>query len=67
MKWVIIIAALLCAGCDSGARIHDESEKLDPVVYQDRKTGCEYLTTGQKITLTPRMDASGKQICGGKQ
>ena len=30
----------------------------------DAMTGCQYLTT-PKGGLTPRLDANGKQICGG--
>ena len=32
----------------------------------DALTGCQYLTT-PKGGLTPRLDANGKQICGGAQ
>lgn len=46
-------------------------DSTDPVdgrsgleIKVDALTGCQYLTT-QKGGLTPRIDANGKQICGG--
>lgn len=34
------------------------------VIHKDHLTGCEYLRHGGfSSTITPRMDASGKQVC----
>jgi hypothetical protein len=56
------LAILACAGC--APRTSDVEQKaIEPVVYRDSVTGCEYLTTGQYYALTPRMGADGKQIC----
>jgi len=35
-----------------------ENSHMD--VYTDHLTGCQYL---YRYSLTPRMDASGKQVC----
>lgn len=34
-------------------------------VHVDNLTGCEYLSVPSG-GITPRVDASGKQICGGR-
>ncbi len=62
MKAAVILLALVCAGCHSRTEDHD-IKRHDPVVYRDTATGCEYLSTGRTITLTPRLDAAGKHIC----
>lgn len=55
----------MCAGC--APRTSDvattPSSAYEPVVYRDSVTGCEYLATGQYHALTPRLDATGKQVC----
>jgi hypothetical protein len=63
MRAALILLALACAGCHQ--RSADTSgEPADPAVYRDRVTGCEYLTKGHATSsLTPRMDADGKQVC----
>lgn len=35
-------------------------------LYTDHGTGCQYLATPLG-SLTPRLDADGKPICGGEQ
>lgn len=68
MKRILILTVLL-AGCvnasDSRTR-QQNPETLDPMLYQDRATGCEYLSTGQFNTLTPRISADGKTHMGCK-
>lgn len=57
-------AALIClvaAAC--APRTTDMDDRLDPVVFTDRATGCEYLATRQRNALTPRLSADGKQVC----
>jgi hypothetical protein len=40
-------------------------EAIDPLVYRDRQTGCEYLTRGNSSSsLTPRIAADGKTHMG---
>ena len=34
-------------------------------LYIDNKTGCHYLSTGNRDGITPRLDSTGKQICAG--
>jgi hypothetical protein len=68
MKRILILAALL-AGCESAADSRTKQQNpdaMDPVLYRDRATGCEYLTTGQFNTLTPRIAADGKTHMGCK-
>jgi hypothetical protein len=61
-KVAATLVFLACAGC--GPRTSDAGQQaIEPVVYRDSVTGCEYLTTGQYHALTPRMSADGKQIC----
>ena len=57
----LVLAAL--AGCGD-PRTADRSESVDPIRYQDRDTGCMYLTTGQYNALTPRIAADGKTHMG---
>jgi hypothetical protein len=64
MKRILILAVLL-AGCDE-ARTGSRDESVDPIRYQDRETGCMYLTTGQYDALTPRIAADGKTHMGCK-
>lgn len=56
-----IATAILLSGCH--ARTDDRGDAYDPVLYRDRVTGCEYLSTGNTASLTPRMGADGKQVC----
>lgn len=54
----------VCAGCaPRTSDVAKGKEANEPVVYRDSVYGCEYLTTGQYNTLTPRMGADGKQVC----
>jgi hypothetical protein len=64
MKRTLILAALL-AGCGN-PRTSDRVESEDPIRYQDRETGCMYLTTGQYNALTPRIAVDGKTQMGCK-
>lgn len=61
-----IALALIAAGCAPRTGNDKSAATNDPVVYMDRHTGCQYLSTGKYMVLTPRMDAAGRQICGGK-
>lgn len=61
MSRTLFLLALLCAGC--GQTSGNTGRPLDPYVYRDRLTGCDYL--GSSHGITPRMGADGKQICGG--
>ena len=66
MKRILILAVLL-AGCESASDSRTQQqnpEAIDPVLYRDRGTGCEYLTTGQFNALTPRTAADGKTHMG---
>lgn len=59
----LVLAAL--AGCGN-PRTADRDESADPIRYQDRETGCMYLTTAQYHTLTPRIAADGITHMGCK-
>jgi hypothetical protein len=63
-KTTLIAASvlMLCAGCYPKTKDNDESG--DPVRYQDRETGCMYLSTSQLNSLTPRIAADGKTHMG---
>lgn len=70
MKRILFLAALL-AGCgpttsgpNSVSRSTDDS--LDPWLYKDRVTGCEYITTRNEHGLSPRIAADGKTHMGCK-
>jgi hypothetical protein len=58
-----IVLALIAAGCSPRSGNSESLDAIDPVVYMDRLTGCQYLSTGKYTALTPRMSADGKQIC----
>lgn len=69
MKRIMILAALL-AGCEnaSDSRTRQQHpDAADPVLYQDRGTGCMYLTTGQFNALTARIASDGKTHMGCKE
>ena len=63
---VLFVAGVLLAlsGCvgRTGDEAKPEAKVLDPYLYRDRTTGCEYLAAGSG-GLTPRMDRDGKQVC----
>jgi hypothetical protein len=69
MKRILILAALL-AGCGptTGARPGGEEkpQPMDPWLYEDRATGCQYLATSSIQALTPRIAADGKTHMGCK-
>lgn len=71
--WVFILL-MVCAGvlggCGPTTAPPDEGEKhieaLDPWMYKDRATGCEYLSTRSEAGLWPRIAADGKTHMGCK-
>lgn len=68
---VLAIALMLCAGLLGGcAPTTTEVEKgesgQEPMVFNDRVTGCDYLTTQDRVVLTPRIAADGKTHMGCK-
>ena len=40
------------------------SKAFDPVLYIDSMTGCNYLSTGNSASLTPRIAADGRTHMG---
>lgn len=42
---------------------HSMETDGDMQILTDHRTGCQYLTTSGR-TLTPRLDAAGRQMCG---
>lgn len=72
MKAATIILALLCVGCiekqpDRHVEIErgdDGMQQIGSWVWRDTKTSCEWIMMGER--LTPRIDATGKQVCGVK-
>lgn len=66
---VMVATGVLCGGL--AFYLLNPKSSADPAggysglhVMVDALTGCQYLAT-QKGGLTPRLDANGKQICGG--
>ncbi|HET8688312.1 MAG TPA: DUF6440 family protein [Methanosarcina sp.] len=65
MKKILIAGAVLAvlAGCSA----KDDSDPANGYsgmsVYTDHLTGCQYLGISGGSALTPRMDASGRQVC----
>ena len=63
---LVFVCALLAAGCSRTGLSHDDSDPPDGHsgldVRTDALTGCQYLTV-VRGGLTPRLDASGKQVC----
>lgn len=55
---LIILLALVCAGCGPRTGNH-ESRFIDPIVFRDTLTGCEYLASGIAGEITPRIDIDG--------
>ena len=65
-----VVLAVLLAGCGptTGDKPKAKAEQflLDPVLYRDQVTGCQYLSTSDRYTLTPRIAADGKTHMGCK-
>lgn len=60
--------ALILAACSAARTAYNKLDAAyDPVVYVDRSTGCQYLSTGNMYSMTPRLNASGKHICATVQ
>jgi hypothetical protein len=57
---------LVLAGCNVGDDTDDRANNhaSGMSLYTDYGTGCQYVRAGG--SLTPRMNADGKQVCHGK-
>jgi hypothetical protein len=65
MKYLAITLAVLLSACSP--RTGDVNpDFIDPVLYVDRVTGCNYLSTGETKSLTPRIAADGHSHMGCK-
>ena len=65
MNKLIIIMAVLLSGCVPRANdANVDKEAYDPVVYIDRVTGCNYLSTFETKSLTPRIAGDGATHMG---
>lgn len=64
LGWVVVglLILLVVASCGNTAK-EESSAFLDLYVYEDRLTGCQYLSITGGTGVTPRMAADGKQIC----
>lgn len=61
---ILLLMAVALAGCTNRTTdVAVGADPYDPVVYRDRLTGCEYLSTGEFKGITPRLREDGKQIC----
>jgi hypothetical protein len=40
------------------------SQRTDLVLHLDEATGCEYISSGPKGSLTPRLNRNGFPTCG---
>ena len=64
---LILILAILAAACQPRTSDADAvKQAYEPVLYTDRVTGCDYLSTGDTRSLTPRIAADGKTHMGCK-
>ena len=60
--------ALILAACGNARTADNKLDAAyDPVVYVDRGTGCQYLSTGNMYSMTPRHNAAGQHICAAVQ
>lgn len=70
--WIVALGMvpLAITGCGPTTGTHESGEEkrteLDPWLYKDRATGCEYLTSRNEHSLTPRIAADGKTHMGCK-
>lgn len=70
-KLYILICAIVLSGCGDSRATSDSlgisGLSTDPIRARlDPLTGCEYITY-REGGITPRMDASGKQVCRSTQ
>lgn len=62
-RLAIALAPLFLAGClQGGDSDMPDSRRSGVLVRHDALTGCQYLE-GSRGGLTPRLDATGKQVC----
>lgn len=69
MQRILILAALavLASACQPLTSDADAAKQAyEPVLYTDRVTGCDYLSSGDAKALTPRIAADGKTHMGCK-
>ena len=66
MLWLVILASILGVAWNASKDDTDPPDgRSGMVLYTDHKTGCQYLSRPLFGALTPRLDASGKQVCSG--
>jgi hypothetical protein len=73
MNWffAFIFATVFVNGCTNLAKDDTDppgiGERSGMTLHTDAKTGCQYVGTpgflGIGATITPRLDAQGKQLC----
>ena len=62
----LVLAALAGCGNPRTSDADAAENAYAPVLYTDHVTGCDYLSTGQTQSLTPRIAADGKTHMGCK-
>jgi hypothetical protein len=64
----LVLAALTGCSPTTGDKPDGEQKPLplDPILYADRVTGCEYLGSRDDHGITPRIAADGKTHMGCK-
>jgi hypothetical protein len=67
--WIValgMVPALVSACAPTTSEVSKGDLPQDAMVFADRATGCQYLTTQERITLTPRIANDGKTHMGCK-
>lgn len=68
---VMLVLSFALSACGPTTSAPAEGEKaiaaLDPWLYKDRATGCEYLSTRPEHGLAPRIAADGKTHMGCRE
>lgn len=64
----VVLAAVAVSGCDRAVSDPSAGQR-GLIIYTDDMTGCQYVgrpgESSQHATpLTPRMEPTGKQVCG---
>ncbi len=62
---VWIALTLVAASCTPRDDTDSPERRSGLLLYTDFGTGCQYVKGGLFGGTTPRLDASGRQICGG--
>ena len=67
---MVVLVGLVLAGCAPQPSDVPPNKRIESslVIYTDQATGCDYLRPyNMDAGLTPRLDETGKPMCGARK